>query len=67
MLALIAYHAVSEGNSGQSLGKFVARIVVVMDDERPCAPWAACVRSFVFALDSLILACVYGLNLNRHF
>lgn len=56
--SVIRLKVICEGLSGQTLGKKMTGLIVVMEDGRSCTLWAAVIRSLATLIDSLFWGLV---------
>ena len=64
-LGFLAYHTISEGLHGSSLGKLVLGQVVVTDQVKPCGVRAALARNLAYLVDTLFLGAVGYLEMKK--
>ena len=65
ILASIAYHTLSEGMGGATLGKQMLGMVVVKEDSGLCDVNAGLIRSLAYLIDSLFFGLVAYLQMNK--
>lgn len=65
IVGALAYHCITEGLHGSTLGKQVLGMVVVQEDGTPCRIGSALVRGLAFYIDSLFFGLVGYMHMQK--